>query len=114
MYLYMAKPNYDAIHQFGGGIRYFNINTYFIETTKILCGQLDVVDNLMFGVHRTSSCPQRIFVVSIQLLQLRRMSQHVLVGTKIKSKIVPAVISLVVGMEWTMHMIIIVGHADMQ
>ena len=40
------------------------------------------VDNLKFGVqlavqvvHQTLSCPQRIFVVSIQPLQLRRMSQ---------------------------------------
>ena len=32
------------------------------------------VDNLMLGVHRALSCPQRIFVVSLQLLQLRTMS----------------------------------------
>ena len=35
-----------------------------IETTKILCGQLNARWQV---VHRALSCPQRIFVVSIEL-----------------------------------------------
>ena len=52
---------------------------FVIEITKILCGQLNVRCTTcgQLNVHRTLSCPQRIFVVSMQLLQLRRMSLHV-------------------------------------
>ena len=39
---------------------------------------LAIAPNLLPVVHRTSSCPQRIFVVSIQLLQLRRMSLQII------------------------------------